>query len=723
MEVEETATSGGKIQQICIQVLFCLTCLAVNVAGSAIAGVMPVPLFLDNIGTIVASIMGGPIAGIVAGYCLNVINNFNDGVSIYYGVISIIIAVVTHQAYRLGWFKKFSRIVIFLLGLAVITGGLSTVITWSLFGFGFSGGVSTPLAISLSESLGHNELLAQFVADYLVDLFDKTIVLMAGLGIVWLLRSTGEQSLEIGLWMQTPLTRKERDAVRKVQPRIMSLRAKVALVLSIIMVVLSVVTAAMSHAMFDEEMVAEVSTHAFGVTKLASKAIDVSKVNAFLANGEREQGYAETEHRLAEIRDSFDDVSNIYVYQIREDGCHVVLDPDTEDMQGAQTGEVVPIDKAFELQKELLLQGKPVEPVVSHESNSWMLTAYQPLYDQSQTCVAYVAADITMEQVRADGFAFLARIATLFAGFFALIYVIVLWMSDYGIILPLNTIAHASSNFVFGSADVGEDTVEQIRRINITTADEIENLYKAILKTSEDTVRYIDDAQRQSDTIERMQANLIMVMADLVESRDHFTGEHVRKTAAYTAVIMEQMRKEGAYVDQLTDAFVDDVIHSAPLHDIGKICVPDAILNKPGRLTEDEFRVMQNHTVAGAQILEHAVNAVSDPTYLDEARRLALSHHEKWNGQGYPEGLKGLEIPLSARIMAVADVFDALVSKRSYKEGFPIEKALDIIREGVGTHFDPLVAQAFLDAEDEVRHIAEQNGDDSGTQLYDVHDQ
>jgi HD-GYP domain-containing protein (c-di-GMP phosphodiesterase class II) len=185
---------------------------------------------------------------------------------------------------------------------------------------------------------------------------------------------------------------------------------------------------------------------------------------------------------------------------------------------------------------------------------------------------------------------------------------------------------------------------------------------------------------------------------------------------------MAQMRRDGIYLDQLTDEFVSDVVHSAPLHDIGKICVPDAILNKPGRLTDEEFEVMKGHTVAGAEILERAKGAVSDPAYLDEAKRLAMSHHEKWNGQGYPQGLAGEEIPLSARIMAVADVFDALVSKRSYKDGFPIEKALDIIREGAGTHFDPQVAGAFLRAEAEVRHIAADHGDDQGQQTFDVHD-
>ena len=153
------------------------------------------------------------------------------------------------------------------------------------------------------------------------------------------------------------------------------------------------------------------------------------------------------------------------------------------------------------------------------------------------------------------------------------------------------------------------------------------------------------------------------------------------------------------------------MVHSAPLHDIGKIQVPDLILNKPGKLSEDEFEAMKAHTTAGADMIRHAMDMVSesDSGYLKEAMNLANFHHEKWDGIGYPRGLKGEEIPLSARIMAVADVFDALVSKRSYKDGFPFEKAMAIIEEGAGSHFDPRIVGAFRQASEEVREVMNSN--------------
>ena len=155
----------------------------------------------------------------------------------------------------------------------------------------------------------------------------------------------------------------------------------------------------------------------------------------------------------------------------------------------------------------------------------------------------------------------------------------------------------------------------------------------------------------------------------------------------------------------MTDKFIEDVVMSAPLHDIGKINIPDAVLNKPGRLTKEEFEIMKRHTTEGKKILEKAINSVKGGTYLREARSMAAYHHERYDGKGYPEGLSGTVIPLSARIMAVADVFDALTSKRIYKPSMTYEEAMQIITEGSGTQFDPLCVEVFVESEDEVRKV------------------
>ena len=390
-----------------------------------------------------------------------------------------------------------------------------------------------------------------------------------------------------------------------------------------------------------------------------------------------------------------------------EDGCHAVIDPHTEEEDGDSPGTVIPFEADFQKYIPDLLAGKEIEPVISDGAYGWLLTVYSPVYDKNGNCVCYACADINMDEIRDNLYSFLAKLIALFLGIFVLILAVSIWLSEYHIILPINTMAMSASNFVYDSEEDVEDSVERIRRLGIYTGDEIEHLYKAFVKMTEDNLEFALDLQRKTETIANMQSGLIMTLADIVESRDKCTGDHVRKTAEYARLIMRQMQKLGIYTDQLTDKFIYDVGNSAPLHDVGKIHVPDQILNKPGRLDDDEFKIMKEHTTVGAQIIDRAIELVPDTGYLAEARNLALYHHEKWDGTGYPTGLKGEEIPLSARIMAIADVFDALVSKRSYKEGMPFDKAMDIIKEGAGKHFDANLVKAFVSAEDEARQISE----------------
>ena len=161
----------------------------------------------------------------------------------------------------------------------------------------------------------------------------------------------------------------------------------------------------------------------------------------------------------------------------------------------------------------------------------------------------------------------------------------------------------------------------------------------------------------------------------------------------------------------MTDEYINNVVRAAPLHDIGKINIPDAILNKDTRLTDEEYEIMKGHANAGYEIIEKAIANLTESGYLEQAKQMAHYHHEKWDGSGYPEHLKEEQIPLSARVMAVADVFDALLSRRSYKEPFSFEKAMSIIKEGSGKHFDPKVVSAFEAASEEIKKISERFAD------------
>lgn len=202
----------------------------------------------------------------------------------------------------------------------------------------------------------------------------------------------------------------------------------------------------------------------------------------------------------------------------------------------------------------------------------------------------------------------------------------------------------------------------------------------------------------------------ILALASLAETRDNETGNHIRRTQFYVKCLAEDLAQNGNFPEELTKENIELIYKSAPLHDVGKVGIPDSILLKPGKLTDEEFTTMKEHPSIGADALSEAeVNLSSKETsFLRYAREISLYHHEKWDGSGYPQGLSGNDIPLSGRLMAVADVYDALISKRVYKPAFDHEKAKAIIVEGKGSHFDPKIVDAFLRQEQVFVDIAAQ---------------
>lgn len=198
----------------------------------------------------------------------------------------------------------------------------------------------------------------------------------------------------------------------------------------------------------------------------------------------------------------------------------------------------------------------------------------------------------------------------------------------------------------------------------------------------------------------------ILGLASLAETRDNETGAHILRTQRYVKALAEEVRKLPQYSEQLDDETIDLLYKSAPLHDVGKVGIPDAILLKPGKLTDEEFEIMKGHARIGGEALRVAESQLGSNSFLRLAREIAESHHEKWDGSGYPRNLSGTDIPLSGRLMAVADVYDALISKRVYKPGMPHEKARAIIVEGRGKHFDPDIVDAFIILEQRFIEIA-----------------
>jgi len=214
------------------------------------------------------------------------------------------------------------------------------------------------------------------------------------------------------------------------------------------------------------------------------------------------------------------------------------------------------------------------------------------------------------------------------------------------------------------------------------------------------------ELEQKTKQLLTLQYGLVYVLADMVENRDKITGGHIERTSDYLFILITEMKKKGLYINEIETMDTDVLISSARLHDIGKIAISDVILNKPDKLTDEEFALMKTHCVEGERIIDQIISRTENVEFLRNARLFAGTHHEKWDGTGYPYGFKGLEIPLLGRIMAVVDVYDALITERPYKKAFSPGTAIEIIERDSGTHFDPHIVEVFLNAREQFKAVS-----------------
>jgi putative two-component system response regulator len=248
-----------------------------------------------------------------------------------------------------------------------------------------------------------------------------------------------------------------------------------------------------------------------------------------------------------------------------------------------------------------------------------------------------------------------------------------------------------------------QDAAAEIRGFELGAVDFIIKPFSApiLLKRLElhiETDKLIKNSQK---SLRNMQNAMISVISELVEDRDKVTGGHIERTQEYLQILVDEILKTGLYAEEVVDWDVTLLIPSAQLHDVGKITISDIILNKPGKLTSEEFDVIKSHVTEGERIIDEIMSKTHDDGYLHYAKLFAGYHHEKWNGSGYPRGLAGTDIPLEGRIMAIADVYDALSSVRPYKEKLPHEEVVRIISNDSGKHFDPYLVEVFESVSDE----------------------
>ncbi len=263
--------------------------------------------------------------------------------------------------------------------------------------------------------------------------------------------------------------------------------------------------------------------------------------------------------------------------------------------------------------------------------------------------------------------------------------------------------------FQAGAVDfVGKPFLPDILNSRVKRTLELESYRSSLEEMVERQAVQITDTIRR---INEIQENVIIGMANLIESRDGSTGKHVKNTRIYVGMIAEELKRRGLYPETLTEDYIERLRKAAPLHDVGKIKVPDSILQKPGRLTPEEYEQIKAHTTCSAAILDDIIGDVEEENYVRMVKEVAMYHHERWDGKGYPLGLKGEQIPLCARIMALADVFDALYEERCYKPPVrPLEQIYELLRAGSGTQFDPVITEVFLGLDGQLREFLANRG-------------
>ena len=246
------------------------------------------------------------------------------------------------------------------------------------------------------------------------------------------------------------------------------------------------------------------------------------------------------------------------------------------------------------------------------------------------------------------------------------------------------------------------DASFEVRGFQLGVVDFITKPFSALVLANRiKTHLQIDEIIRERTTqIKRLKNAIVYCFADIVEKRDCETGGHIARTSNFIEILVNAMIAHGVHAEQLANMDLESLVSSARLHDVGKIAIPDNILNKPDKLSVEEFEIMKTHVAEGVEIINQMASRADDDVFLQNARLFAGYHHERWDGTGYPYGLAGTDIPLQGRIMAIVDVYDALVSERPYKKAFPVDKAIAIIMENAGTQFDPYIADVFFEIKD-----------------------
>ena len=482
--------------------LLCLCGILINYILSNLTNLLKLPIWLDTAGTILAGIYGGYLPGIFTGFVTNLLKGITDFSSIYYAVLNVLIAVISTLLYKSGFLKKWYKILLFILILAVIGGGIGGVLPQLLTGFKSSG----------------------FINDFLYDLLDKSITIILVLIVYKLVPKKFAETLYFRGWKQTPLSNEEITEIKKIKCKSLFLRSKIMMILTVALIALAIVATTISFILYKNSLITEYTQIANGVANQAVQILDSDRIDEYISMDETNEEYIKVENQLSLIRGTCKDVEYLYVYKIEEDGCHVVFDLDTEEVEGGLPGEIIPFDESFTPLLPKLFAGEEIDPVITDDSYGWLLTVYKPIFNSENKCVCYVGTDISMQLIANNELTFFTQMVFLFLGFVILIVAIVVWFVDYTVVYPINSMTLRTSEFAYNAEDALEENVEKIKNLDIHTGDEVENLYHAFLKMTQDTMGYVEEIVNSAERIAQIHNTFGKVVAP--EVRDYLLSDN-----------------------------------------------------------------------------------------------------------------------------------------------------------------------------------------------------
>ena len=657
-----------------------MTILIVSIVGIVInlgvyalnQKVLMTPLYLDAIGTILVSATVGVLPGMLVGYFSILISSLIESSQMYYSIISVLMALLVGFAASKGAFRSFFKTLLIIPPMVIMNTLVGMGLNWTGF---FD---SSPVYLtSVSSASTQGELFwSELVSTVILETGDKLISLL----IVFFIMKFLHRFLKLDVY---GFVEKDMFAVSWNDPKgwkiKRSLRQTVAIALAITGLAMEILSLIFIYTFYLSEKENEYELASRIVTENAARTVLSGYATALLGN-EDLKTIERVGTILGEEMKKFPELRALYIY--------------TED------GGVKRASVCAGREEDVVARGE----VLPEITNKNIVALDKPVKGVSGigTLVYYSQVDI-----KKDSLNYCLRLFSVMLGVLLCIMAIIIVVADQHLVLHINRMTDAMTRFAYNSDEERLQSVEAIKSLNIRNGNELEALYRSISKTVDDYTAYIEDANRKAEEINRIQVNIISTIADLVESRDAETGQHTKRTSEYVNAIARELVREGKFTDILNEEYVENMTLAASLHDIGKICISDTILNKPGKLDRDEFDIMKGHTSAGKKILLDIRENLGDTEYLKIATDMAGYHHEWWDGsRGYPEKLAGEQIPLPARIMAIADVFDALISVRPYKHAFSIDEAVNIIHEEKGTHFMPEVVDAFDAAFEELVSIS-----------------